>query len=312
MLENGNRGPDDSVTRSLDSWTYTAKNTLMYIPEGVPLTDQEMLEKSKHTRVISHSNTRFNPEMMKSMYQTASSASSTPGTNKPNPNLNIITKVGVDGKEQDLKDTPQVKGYKFVDASPSPMPGRSLGDESPMMTWGEIESTPFRLEGSATPYFGKIPGAPEFKIPDVPEREKIALNLDEKASAARRKKRKEAIEHVQRLTSPSHRLTSPYANSISDKITLMSPAAQKLLSTKLSLKLTDTTKNLASPSPLRVSSSKSSITSPFLGAFSSPSTKNTSTSASSSSSIDNLRLNLKRPTSSNSLTDNLLKLPKTN
>lgn len=34
--------------------------------------------------------------------------------------------------------------------------------ESPLMTWGEIESTPFRLDGSDTPYVERNHG-PSFK-----------------------------------------------------------------------------------------------------------------------------------------------------
>lgn len=36
--------------------------------------------------------------------------------------------------------------------------------ESPLMTWGEIESTPFRLDGSDTPYVERNHG-PSFKVP---------------------------------------------------------------------------------------------------------------------------------------------------
>lgn len=35
--------------------------------------------------------------------------------------------------------------------------------ESPLMTWGEIESTPFRLDGSDTPYSERNLG-PSFKV----------------------------------------------------------------------------------------------------------------------------------------------------
>ncbi len=112
-LENGNRGTDDSITRALDSWTYTAKNTLMYIPEGVPLTDQQELELAKRTRIINHSNTRFNSEMLKSLSET-SSIINTPNSqntqNKMNPTIKIITKIGVDGKEAVSSDTPKVRG----------------------------------------------------------------------------------------------------------------------------------------------------------------------------------------------------------
>lgn len=38
--------------------------------------------------------------------------------------------------------------------------------ESPLMTWGEIESTPFRLDGSDTPYIERNHG-PSFKVPNL-------------------------------------------------------------------------------------------------------------------------------------------------
>jgi protein DGCR14 len=221
-------------------------------------------------------------------------------------NVVSIAKVGIDGKELTPIETPKVKGYSFVEPSPSPMPGRLAGDESPMMTWGEIESTPFRLDGSATPYFSnKLSNAPEFKIPDVPEREKIALNLEEKANAARRKKKDEALKNIQRsLTSPSRSTLA--GASMSEKINQMSPAAQRLLSSKLHLKTDKTPLLLSSksssstPSPYLVKPSPSR--SPFIIATQ-PNTNKSQPST--------LKSALKRQSSSDSLTDNLLKLPKT-
>lgn len=35
--------------------------------------------------------------------------------------------------------------------------------ESPLMTWGEVENTPLRVEGSDTPYVDRTPG-PAFKV----------------------------------------------------------------------------------------------------------------------------------------------------
>jgi protein DGCR14 len=200
-----------------------------------------------------------------------------------------------------------VKGYGFVDASPSPMPGRSFGDESPMMTWGEIESTPFRLDSSATPYFAKTPNGPEFKIPDVPEREKLLFDLEEKNSAARRKKKNDAVAHVQRnLASPSKKTPKNVAlGSLSERINSMSPAAKQLLSMKLNVKTGDKSANSSPYTPK--DSSTTPRASPFNG-LSSPHVKPTS-----SQSIDNLRSTVKRTASSSateSLTDNLLKLPK--
>ena len=305
MIENGdNKNKNDDVTKALDTWTYKSKNTLMYVPEGVPLTPDEELIKSKKVRAINHTNTRFNPDLLKTINQSPQTPSSLTATQKlNNPTLNALSKIGVDGKEANSQETPSIKGYKLLDPSPSPMPGRLNGDESPMMVWGEIESTPFRLDPSSTPYSGRMTGGPEFKIPDVPEREKLALSLEEQANAARRKKKNEALKQVQRnLASPG---SSPY---MSDKINNMSPAAQRLLSSKIGLKGDKSSsspfssKQAATPSPR---STKSSLNSPYLG-LASPSHK----SGSGSSTLGNLRSNIKRQSNESSLTDNLLKLPK--
>ena len=61
-------------------------------------------------------------------------------------------KIGHDGKEI-LTTTPTVNGFKLV-GTPSPAPGV---DESPLMTWGEIEGTPELLAPSMTP-------GPVFKV----------------------------------------------------------------------------------------------------------------------------------------------------
>ena len=68
-------------------------------------------------------------------------------------------------------------------------------EESPFMTWGEIEGTPFRLDGGDTPLVTHTPG-PGFRIPEVPERNRLAWELAEKASKSHRKKKEEAIKSV--------------------------------------------------------------------------------------------------------------------
>ena len=68
-------------------------------------------------------------------------------------------RVDVDGKEIGPA-TPSVGGYNFV-ATPAPNPD-AIG-ESPMMTWGEIEGTPFLLDASDKPIKPSTP-APIFKV----------------------------------------------------------------------------------------------------------------------------------------------------
>ncbi len=69
--------------------------------------------------------------------------------------------------------------------------------ESPLMTWGEIEGTPFRLDGGDTPAHN-TPG-PTFRIPDVPRRDQLAFKLVENASKAHRAKKEQALKRVSAL-----------------------------------------------------------------------------------------------------------------
>jgi len=68
-------------------------------------------------------------------------------------------------------------------------------DASPLMTWGEIDGTPFRLDGSDTPVVPSGRG-PVFKIPDVPRRDRLLHELAEKASKAHRDKKEVAIKQA--------------------------------------------------------------------------------------------------------------------
>lgn len=58
--------------------------------------------------------------------------------------------------------------------------------DTPIMTWGEIEGTPFRLDGSDTP-LPQNPNGQQFKIPNLSAREKIALSLADNVAKKHRK-----------------------------------------------------------------------------------------------------------------------------
>ena len=72
--------------------------------------------------------------------------------------------------------------------------------ESPLMTWGEIEGTPFALDASDTPMRLSTPG-PQFKIPEIPERDKLHLNLVDNVGKRHRAKHEEALQRVRSLAS---------------------------------------------------------------------------------------------------------------
>lgn len=131
---------------------------------------------------------------------------------------------------EDLRRTPQAldsqakgvghlgAGYSYV-ATPSPAPGV---DESPFMTWGEIEGTPLRLETEDTPVgIGGNGEGPHFKIPAPPTRDARAHALSRDAARSLREKAK---FHAPRF-SPSPARGSGGASPIPG----LSAAAQKFV-----------------------------------------------------------------------------------
>ncbi|CAB4055835.1 DGCR14 [Lepeophtheirus salmonis] len=178
--------------------------------------------------------------------------------------------------------------------------------ESPLMTWGKVDSTPLRIdEGSSSPY---INGGGQFKIQKVPERDQIAHELTEKNAKFYRDKKQKAIKKACRnMKSPSASL----------RIASMSPAAQRLATSKLGIRL-GTDKSTSSTSRTPTPSPRSKNPSTPLKNVISNSIRTKSTTPISQNLTDGL-LNLsseqKTPcsnTSSESLTDNLLNIQKMN
>ncbi|XP_044530437.1 splicing factor ESS-2 homolog isoform X1 [Gracilinanus agilis] len=195
-----------SSQAGVETWKYKAKNSLMYYPEGVP--DKE--DVFKKPRQVLHKNTRFlrdpfSQALSKSQLQQAAALNAQYKQGK----------VGPDGKELIPQESPKVNGYGFV-ATPSPAPGVN---ESPMMTWGEVESTPLRIDGSETPYVDRTPG-PAFKILEPGRRERLGLKMATEAAAKNRAKKQEALRRVtENLASLTPKGLSP----------AMSPALQRLV-----------------------------------------------------------------------------------
>jgi len=110
----------------LVSWKYSAKNSVMFDPDGAPLTREESA-KLKPGTVVVHENTRFKSRP----FTVVASQISTDKAQNPLKH----GKIGVDGKEVNHITTPNVNGFKFVPSTPSLAPD-SLPD-SPLMTWGK-------------------------------------------------------------------------------------------------------------------------------------------------------------------------------
>uniref|UniRef100_A0A2P2ILZ6 Protein DGCR14 n=1 Tax=Rhizophora mucronata TaxID=61149 RepID=A0A2P2ILZ6_RHIMU len=182
-------GTSDQPPSTLEGWNYTAKNLLMYHPPGeAPLTEEERATRLKGlTKEINRSNTRFHGKMLDSrpkddgsvevLYTPVVGATPLPASNRD----------GDKGKKYDLEDlrrTPNAfyvesgkkaeNGYSFV-RTPSPAPGV---DESPFITWGEIEGTPLRLDPEdALIAIGGNGDQPHFKIFNPPAQDVKAQSL---------------------------------------------------------------------------------------------------------------------------------------
>lgn len=120
-------GEEDRKANRLMSWKHNNHNTVMYSPEGVPLTKEEA-DKAKSRLVILHENTRFRDNPFDSFAKPA------PVTSKVSNPLKL-GKIGVDGKEMTAGETPTVNGFKFVASTPRLDPDQV--PDSPLMTWGK-------------------------------------------------------------------------------------------------------------------------------------------------------------------------------
>ncbi|KAL8150983.1 hypothetical protein V2J09_020791 [Rumex salicifolius] len=221
---------------TLEGCKFVAKNLLMYHPADrgeVPLTDEEMAERLKGlTKEISKPNTRFHGNMWSSskndesvdiVYAPVAGATPLP--------LNLADREMDKSRRYDLEDlrkTPTKfyvesekkakNGYNYV-KTPSPAPGV---DESPIITWGEIEGTPLRLDPEDTPFdIGGSSDGPHFKIPNMPTRDVKAHSLSREA--ARNLKERSRMFQKPPLPSPVR------SGSASPNVRTLSHAAQKFV-----------------------------------------------------------------------------------
>ncbi|TKY57491.1 DGCR14-like protein [Spatholobus suberectus] len=220
---------------TLEGWNYTAKNLLMYHPADrgeVPLTEEERAVRIKaSTKEINRGNTRFHGKMMDSrpkddgtlevLYTPVAGATPAP----------VSLREGDKLKKYDLEDlrkTPNPfylesgkkaeNGYSFV-KTPSPAPGV---DESPFITWGEIEGTPLRLDPEDTPLdIGGSADGPHYKVPSAPARDAKAHSLSREA--ARKLRERSKMFRKPPLASPVR------GGSASPSMRTLSPAAQKFV-----------------------------------------------------------------------------------
>mmetsp|Transcript_43803 Transcript_43803/g.72768 ORF Transcript_43803/g.72768 Transcript_43803/m.72768 type:complete len:400 (-) Transcript_43803:93-1292(-) len=195
---------DTTSTGRVKFWNYTNKNALMYNPEGLPPKPKNFKEPKKTVAT----NTRFPGTIETQIMQDIAESMRTPM---------IRHHSTVAGSSS--SSTPMVKGYKLM-RTPSPSPNQA-GNASPIITWGNIASTPMHLkeEDPIDKFEGEIrQKQSEFRVPDMPLRERLGLRLVDKHKE-RRLKRK-------RMQTPS---ATPIRTPKGNRVVDLSPAAIKVL-----------------------------------------------------------------------------------
>lgn len=233
-------GTSNQPFATLETWKYRPKNLLMYDSaerEDAPLTQAEKEELVEGPpKAIAMRNTRFHGKMFDSKVREEDTVAIlyTPVAGGSPQAWPFAQRDAERARKrydlEDLRRTPQAldsqakggghpgAGYSYV-ATPSPAPGV---EESPFMTWGEIEGTPLRLETEDTPVgIGGNGEGPHFKIPAPPTRDARAHALSRDAARSLREKAK---FHAPRF-SPSPARGSGGASPIPG----LSAAAQKFV-----------------------------------------------------------------------------------
>ena len=187
----------DTESSSVEAWRFRPKNALMHYPEEAPLTPAETAARAADKRGISHANTRL-PAAEACAVETrgrgVAGAAATPRV-----------AVGEDG-------SPQVNGYGFL-TTPRLEPGK---DVEPLMTWGHVDGTPFRLDAGDTP----VTKGPAFTMQEPSVREQLAAELA-------RKSHKRVRSAGSSMPVSRRRRRDPAASN-ADRLAGMSPAAQRL------------------------------------------------------------------------------------
>ncbi|VVC92594.1 unnamed protein product [Leptidea sinapis] len=209
----------------LDTWRYRAKNYIMYVPDGAE--SQVPSEKPE----LQYHNTRLRVQPFD--YEKNKEAITAIAKSQ---DACVKGKIGVDGVSISGEKT---NAEYLLVATPSPRPGDGP-DQSPLMTWGEIEGTPFRLDGGDTPLPAVGAGA-AYRMLEGSARERIALQLAERVAKRRRP------------TTPLRRSTTPQSfRTNTERLASMSPAARKLAAKHLlspRLKLTPNDMGISHPTP---------------------------------------------------------------
>lgn len=155
MIEN------EHISKPVLTWEYKAKSALMYGPEECALTPSDLPTTRGQPKELKHSNTRFESKDQIAVHIDHSKTKKV-WTEIANQTPGIFNQT----ESSNFTDTPRVRGYGFVPATPELRPGVDV-DQDELMTWGIIDSTPLLADS----------GRDGFKMPDTPRRDVIGNTL---------------------------------------------------------------------------------------------------------------------------------------
>jgi protein DGCR14 len=162
---------NEHISKPVLTWEYKAKSALMYGPEECALTPSDLPPIRGLPKELKHSNTRFDGKDQVSV-QIDHSKTKKIWSEIANQTPGIFNRKG-----SNFTETPLVRGYGFVPATPELRPGVDV-DQDELMTWGIIDSTPLLADS----------GKDGFKVADTPRRDVIGNTLADMAAKSIRRR----------------------------------------------------------------------------------------------------------------------------
>ncbi|KAL3151583.1 hypothetical protein ABBQ38_012579 [Trebouxia sp. C0009 RCD-2024] len=161
-------GTTGQGSQTLLSWPHTNKSALYYDSsqrDVVPYTEEELADMVQGPpKQIKHSATRFPSD-----FDTSQQTSKAEGAHG---------QAGMQGQQPGA-----IRGYGVLN-TPAFTPGL---DASPLMTWGDIGSTPIRLDQEDDIHVSTSTG-PAFKMAGVPARDQLGRGIAQKATLSLKRK----------------------------------------------------------------------------------------------------------------------------
>ena len=232
-----------------DSWDFKVRNNFMFTPDGIePKDNIKLLENgtylhkstnnTSNKKEVIHRNTNFN-----------NSLENVIGNNLMSPlELPHTPSMMSDSSWDTASVSKSTRDYGLVPMTPSITPG----NQSPLMTWGNIAATPLNLEQRSS-------SPSRFIINDNSKRENLARNLDNKG---RLKSKLSVLQSSMQQDQSIPATPLSMASSKHSKISMKSSASTMTINRKVSY-LTPAAEALAR----KLQSIKSSKETPFGGIF---------------------------------------------